>query len=149
MWRTLFTIFLILHGLIHLMGFSKAFHFAEISQLTQPISKPSGLLWLLATMLLIMTAIAFALQKDWWWQVSFVAILVSQVAIFTSWQNARFGTIANIILLFITIISFLGWSFFRSYERDLRQNNNRAISLADPIAKHPTAENRTSGFCKD
>ena len=34
------------HGLIHLMGFAKAFNYAEISQLTQPISKNTGWLWL-------------------------------------------------------------------------------------------------------
>ena len=29
----------LIHGLIHLMGFTKAFNYAEINQLTQPISK--------------------------------------------------------------------------------------------------------------
>ena len=39
---------LILHGLIHLMGFAKAFGYAELPQLTQPISRDWGVVWLLA-----------------------------------------------------------------------------------------------------
>jgi ssRNA-specific RNase YbeY (16S rRNA maturation enzyme) len=37
-----FVIFLVVHGLIHLMGFAKASGFAELPQLTQSISQYSG-----------------------------------------------------------------------------------------------------------
>ena len=33
-----FATFLVLHGLIHAFGFAKAFGFAELPQLTEPIS---------------------------------------------------------------------------------------------------------------
>ena len=39
---------LTLHGLIHLMGFAKAFGYAELPQLMQPISREWGVVWLLA-----------------------------------------------------------------------------------------------------
>ena len=42
-----FIILLILHGLIHLMGFVKAFHIATVNPLSQSISKFNGVLWLL------------------------------------------------------------------------------------------------------
>jgi hypothetical protein len=35
------------------MGFVKGFQLAEISQLTQSISKPMGVLWLFATILFL------------------------------------------------------------------------------------------------
>lgn len=38
--RAIFGFLILLHGLIHLMGFLKAFHLADIEQLTLPISKP-------------------------------------------------------------------------------------------------------------
>ncbi len=132
MWRTIFIIFIALHGLIHLMGFVKAFHLAEISQLTQPISKLNGILWMLGMLLMITTAVAFGLEKNWWWQIALVAVVCSQVAIFTSWHDARFGTIANAIILVITIANFVGWSFFRSYEKELRKDSAPPISATTP-----------------
>ena len=39
---------LTVHGLIHLMGFAKAFGYADLPQLSQPISREWGVLWLLA-----------------------------------------------------------------------------------------------------
>jgi hypothetical protein len=43
-----FASFLALHGLIHLLGFAKAFGLARLPQLTQPIGPLLGLLWLMA-----------------------------------------------------------------------------------------------------
>src|SRR5229473_2026019 len=39
------------HGLIHLMGFAKAFGYADLPQLTQPISRAWGVVWLVAACL--------------------------------------------------------------------------------------------------
>lgn len=103
MLRAILLILLILHGLIHLMGFSKAFQLAPMSQLTQPIGKPTGILWLAATVMLLLTAVVLALDKNWWWQLSIAAIALSQIAIVTSWRDARFGTIINMILLFMIV----------------------------------------------
>ena len=43
------------HGLIHLMGFAKGFGFADLPQLTQPISRGWGLAWLIAALLVTTT----------------------------------------------------------------------------------------------
>ena len=48
--KHLFCILILLHGLIHLMGFLKAFQITEMNQLQTPISKPMGILWLNGTM---------------------------------------------------------------------------------------------------
>ena len=48
MLRYFFAFVMLAHGLIHLMGFTKAFGFADIEQLTQDISRPAGLFWLSA-----------------------------------------------------------------------------------------------------
>jgi hypothetical protein len=37
--KFLLPLILLIHGIIHLMGFAKAFNYAEINQLTQPIPK--------------------------------------------------------------------------------------------------------------
>jgi hypothetical protein len=40
------TALLLLHGLIHLLGFSKAYQLAELKEFMKPVSRPAGILWL-------------------------------------------------------------------------------------------------------
>lgn len=63
MLRFLFAFILLIHGLIHLMGFTKAFKFAEVSQLHTDISKPAGLGWQAATLLFVVSTALFLLKK--------------------------------------------------------------------------------------
>ncbi len=116
MTRLLFALLVVVHGFIHLMGFAKGWRFAELPQLTQAISKPLALLWLLAAMLLFATAAALYLWPRWWWAVGAVALAVSQVVIITAWTDARYGTVANVILLIGVGFGFLsqGPSSFRA-----------------------------------
>jgi hypothetical protein len=98
MLRYLFAFVILVHGLIHLMGFAKAFGYAELPQLTREISKPAGLSWLLACLLCSTAVAGFLLKKDWWPMLALVAVIVSQVVIIWSWQDAKIGTVANILL---------------------------------------------------
>lgn len=66
MLRFFFFFVLLLHGLIHLMGFAKAFKYAEIPQLTGSFSKTTGLLWLTTALLITTSAALFLLKKEEW-----------------------------------------------------------------------------------
>ena len=88
-----------IHGLIHLMGFTKAFQLAEIDQLTLPISKSSGVFWLIGCLLMLGSGAALLLKLNWWWAVALLSVIISQVLIIMSWQDAKFGTVANAIIL--------------------------------------------------
>ena len=70
--RRVFIALVVLHGLIHLMGFAKGFGLAELSQLTQPISRAMGAVWLVAALLLLGTAVALVVAPRWWWVVGAV-----------------------------------------------------------------------------
>ncbi len=120
MFRIIFISLIIIHGLIHLMGVVKAFKLAEMEQLTMTITKSGGLLWLLAALLFIITATAFILQKEWWWMVSVPAILLSQILIILYWQDAKFGTIANLMILIVTILGFGTWNFNGMVKTELK-----------------------------
>ena len=61
--KIVLSILIILHGLIHLLGFTKAFNLASVNQLTQHISKANGVLWLVAAILFVTTAILFFIEK--------------------------------------------------------------------------------------
>jgi len=119
--RTILAIIIAFHGIIHFMGFAKAFNLMEISQLTQQIPKPAGVLWLIAGLLFVLVAVLFFFNKDWWWMPAMVAIILSQALIVISWQDAKFGTIANIIVLVAVIAGFGAWNFHRSFVNDYRE----------------------------
>lgn len=108
--KILFVVIVAIHGLIHLMGFAKAFKFSEMEQLTQPISKLQGLIWLVATLLFLALIPIYLLKKDWWWMIAIVAVIASQLVIFFSWQDAKFGTIANVIILVVAVFAFGQWN---------------------------------------
>ncbi|HLP95209.1 MAG TPA: DUF6544 family protein [Saprospiraceae bacterium] len=118
--RYLFIFLILAHGLIHLLGFVKAFKLAEISQLTQPISRNSGLLWLLATCLLITTALLFSMASNVWWIPATAGIILSQILIFNTWHDAKFGTIANVLILLGVVFGAGSWYFSRMYRQDVQ-----------------------------
>ena len=97
--KVLLVAVLAVHGLIHVMGTVKGFGWADIAALKQSISQTLAALWLLASVLVLATAVLLALSVNWWWIVGAVAVVVSQAVIITSWSDAKFGTIANVILL--------------------------------------------------
>ena len=64
-----FAIVLVVHGIIHMLGFAKAFRLAALPQLTQPISPSFGALWLLAALLFLASAAALFVWPRWWWAI--------------------------------------------------------------------------------
>jgi hypothetical protein len=120
--KTAIIITIIIHGLIHLLGFVKAFSLAEVKELTLSVSKPLGWIWLIGFLLFMITAWLYAVNSPQWWITGWIAILVSQSLIFYFWQDARFGTIANVLILLATIIGFGTWRFNHQFEKEVQAN---------------------------
>lgn len=123
---------ILIHGLIHLLGFVKAFHLTEVNQLTSPIGKGTGVLWLLTTLLLLAAAGALLLGQGAWSALALLGVLLSQILIFTAWSDAKFGTLANVILLVVAIAGLGAWRFANSYRADVRSSLERQESLPAP-----------------
>lgn len=100
-----------IHGIIHLFGFLKAFELSEFIAISQPISKTFGIFWLSAFLLFAITIIFYSAHYDYWWLSGFLAVIVSQLLIFNYWSDAKFGTIANLIVLFATIVGYSNFNF--------------------------------------
>lgn len=101
------TILLLIHGLIHLMGFVKGFNIAEIPELTLPISQTGGALWLLTSILFIISTVFLLTEYMVWWKIALAGLILSQSLIIYSWQDAKFGSAANIFIgLAILIVLF-------------------------------------------
>lgn len=138
--RILFIFLLLVHGFIHLMGFVKSFGLAEMAQLTQPISRTTGFLWLSTSLLFAVTAALVLLQKEAWWMAAIPALILSQFLIFTNWQDARAGTFANLIILTATVIGFADWRF----DRMVGQEVSDLLSTSPPPAGSVTERDLTS-----
>jgi len=89
----------LVHGLIHLLGAAKGFGWAEVAVLEQPVGPVGGVAWLVAAVLVAAAAAVMAAGLRWWWVAAATAAVVSQAVILTSWSDARWGTIANIVVL--------------------------------------------------
>jgi len=104
-------VLLVIHGIIHLLGFLKAYQYLEIAALKQYIGPASGILWLTACVLLLLTALLLVLQNGYWAFFGIATVLLSQLLIILSWSDARYGTLINIVLLLI-MIPALGKFYF-------------------------------------
>jgi hypothetical protein len=122
---------LTIHGLIHLLGAVKGFGWAEVSSLQQPIGVGLGLAWLGAAVLMMLAAGLLAGRVSWWWLVGAAALLASQSVIFTSWSDARAGTLANILLLLAALHGYASQGP-RSLRARYRSQSGDALARALP-----------------
>jgi len=140
MWRIL-PVLLVVHGSIHLMGVAKAFGLAELPQLTQPISREIGLLWLGAAVLMLVSAAMMVFWPRHWWIVGALALIVSQAVIVLAWRDAWAGTIVNGVLLLAVLHGFLTqgpWSFRAEFDREVA-GRRAAVAEAPPITEQDLA----------
>lgn len=149
MLKYLLAFILLIHGLIHLMGFAKAYNYGNITQLTKYISKPVGSLWLITATLFIVALLLVLMEKESWPYVAIFAAVISQILIITNWKDAKFGTILNIIILLVSIASWATYHFEIAFKADVKkhiaQNNfpnsdllteEDIATLPDPVQKY-------------
>ena len=142
---------IIIHGLIHLLGFVKAFDIVPVDQLTQPVSKPIGLLWLAVLILWLLVAAGLLLQRDWWWMLAIPVACLSQFLIILQWNDAKFGTALNILILIAAMVALANWKFYASYLNDTAEilipaqadpddliTENDLQTLPEPVKKYLT-----------
>jgi hypothetical protein len=133
MLKIILLLIFIIHGIIHLLGFVKAYKITEVDQLTKEISKPMGLFWLLTGLLFIITFVLFVLNNRLCLITGSGAVIISQLLIFYNWQDAKFGTIANIVIIFILIIGYGSWRFENQYINDVAKGLKRTDKIKNTL----------------
>ncbi|MBK8615330.1 MAG: hypothetical protein IPN85_18140 [Flavobacteriales bacterium] len=136
MLRTALVALLVLHGLIHGLGVAKAFGWAEVSALTKTIGRPLGVVWGMAGALFVLAAVLLLMRSEKWWVVAAVALLCSQVLIALHWHDARFGTVANLLVLLAVIVGAASWNFKRHYTRAV----DRTVEATAALPAHRITE---------
>lgn len=115
----IFAFLIFIHGVIHILGFVKAYQLAPVNQLRSEITKSSGAVWLFVAVGFVILSILYISKFDLWFALAFLFILISQILITSTWQDAKFGTVANIIVLLIAIVGYGQWDFKNSYNEDV------------------------------
>jgi hypothetical protein len=97
--RTALVVLMFVHGLIHWLGFAAAFDGEAFESLAQPVSRVAGALWLGCGLLWMVAGGLFAGRRGAWLWAAVPALLLSQAMIATMWEETRFGTVVNVVLL--------------------------------------------------
>ena len=108
------SVILVLHGLVHLMGTAAYLKLAEVQQLPYKTTVLGGrwdlgssgtavfgILWAVAAIGFVLTAIALFGNWDWWRSVLIGVTLFSLVLTSLDWGVAYAGVVVNIAILLI------------------------------------------------
>lgn len=135
-----FLILVVLHGLIHVLGFVKGFDLREIKEFTLPISKPMGVAWLISSLLLLGYGLLFFISHRYAWALGLAAIILSQVLILMVWSDAKVGTVPNILILLVCLVG-MGEYFF---EKRIQKETNALLSEVDLSSTELITEEKLS-----
>ncbi len=110
--RIAVAVLLLVHGLLHLLGFLKPWKLAALPQLSGraivPLSESSfriaGIAWLITAVVLVIAAVLRLVDREWWWIVAAPAIVISQSLIVLQWRDAWAGTLANVLLALVVAV---------------------------------------------
>ena len=107
-----------------------------------------GLLWLIATILLLLYVFLYITGNQNAWLIGLIAVIVSQVLVVLFWNDAKFGTIPNIIALLVMIVALGQHRFQQQVQEEttklLNQSKNHhekiitekdLEKLPDPVKK--------------
>lgn len=127
-----------IHGIIHLFGFLKAFGISEFNAISQPISKTYGILWLLTFILFAITIVLNLMHSNYWWFSGFIAVIASQVLIIHYWSDAKFGTLANLIILVAVIIAYSNFNFNNKIIEERKKLFERSQAVSEKVITKET-----------
>ncbi len=135
MLKIIFLFMVFVHGLIHLLGFIKAFNLVEIKELTMSVSRPMGLLWLVIALLFFVFGVLYLTASTYWWLPGMVAVIASQLVIFLWWGDAKYGTIPNVLILMVAVVGFGYFHFESNIQKEINQ------LLSHPRSEEPVLSN--------
>lgn len=121
--RVIAAIALIVHGLIHLLGFVVPWRLANVEGFTYKTTLLSGnldvgdagirvvgLLWLLGAIGLVAAGAALFASHPLWRPLTLWVTLFSLVITILGWPDSRFGALINVVILgYLFLGGRLGW----------------------------------------
>lgn len=145
---------IIIHGLIHLLGFAAYWPLAEIAELPYKTSLLNGrwelgesgmrsfsALWLIVAAGLVGSAVGLAQKQAWWLPVMSAAVLLSLMICILDWQNAWRGAIISLAAMIPLLLVWGGRvqpQPFATYSETTQLQTTVALpaDLPDPVARY-------------
>lgn len=93
---------LLIHGLIHFIGFGEAFQLLPTPQFTKHVSKFYGVIWLGVGLMFLLVFVIGLLHIN---NVLHATVACSQALIIIYWHDAKYGSIPNAVLIAIYVIN--------------------------------------------
>jgi hypothetical protein len=126
--RFLFAGILVLHGLIHGIGFVKEWHLTAVNAfsgttvlpLSEKVAKMVGMLWLLTGLVLLTAAGSLLINQSRWWLVALLGVGMSQLLIILYWPDAKAGTGLNALILAVSLVACAAWNFNKNVETEVQ-----------------------------
>jgi hypothetical protein len=94
-----------LHGVIHLIGFVKAFDIVSIDSLNLQVSTTAGLFWAVTGLFFMAGALLYPSRSSLSLYLFVPGVIISTILIVNSWGHAKYGTIGNVLVLFLIAAS--------------------------------------------
>jgi len=117
--KLIFSFILLLHGLIHLIGYLKAFQFTEMATLQAAISKPMGVLWAIVALLFVLAAVMLFIS-DYWFIPATAAVFMSSGLLISTWSDARYGMIPNLVIMVGCVLAITSVNYKSVYRQDVK-----------------------------
>ena len=119
----IFGIFLIAHGIAHLVGFVTYWKIASFEEMPYKTTlladrmdigdvgiRIVGVLWLLTGLAFGVLGVGVIALQPWWYPLILYLVLFSLVMCILGWPDARFGVLINVILLVLLVLANnFGW----------------------------------------
>jgi hypothetical protein len=117
-------VLLLLHGVIHLIGYLGAIGVKTSITLPLEISKASGYVWLSVALIFVVTSVLLIASVSFWPWLTILGIIISQVLIIMQWKEAKAGTFINVILLITAVISIAGHQWQNKIKKEVVSLSN-------------------------
>lgn len=134
------------HGLFHLTAFAKAWSAGAHEQLSFRMIDLSDSSPRLSSTLLILTAFMFLtatlgyfMRRQWYWIPATAALLLAQVLIVIYWQDAKYATFVNVLLLVAVIYSAAAMYFVKAATRSAQRLLGQATVSERLVTEHMIA----------
>lgn len=116
--KYLIIVLVIIHGLLHVIGFVNAMGFVHLP-LKREILKFEGIVWLVAASSLLLAVALYQLDIKQGWFYAIAGVMISQSLIILNWHDAKAGSFINLIILLISIIAVAEWRFENKFKNDV------------------------------
>ncbi|MDX1436931.1 MAG: hypothetical protein R3335_08975 [Anaerolineales bacterium] len=114
-------VFLVLHGLAHLLWLISGWDLAEIDGLPHRTTLFSGridigangmrllgILWSIGAAGFLIAGLGLMFSTAWWWQAAIIAALYSLLLCVISWPESRWGALINLAVIALLLVENSG-----------------------------------------